>query len=369
MTRADKRDRNEILWRAAEMGDTCLAAEVLRDGVDIDLPNKHGVTSLMKAVAAGNIQMATFLLENGADPNRSRNDGFTPLLLAAFFGHTAIVRILIQHGADTRIATRSGTSAQMWATARTFKEVADYLQKQDKSLHSSKSNRPRKRQDVKASDDRHALLKEVVQSGTEGNSKVVSEVVDQKIAIVASPSKGLLDSVQKLKFSRRTALTCALVFLFMVGVTSARLVLRDKQTAAANTTHHATTEETKSAVNPSSARENISAPSGQREPEREVSNHSRDQSQIKLTSRISSQPRVSAAKPEQLQPAEVPIVSTETKDQPMPAVVTPEVAPPSTSAVAKKPTVNRSNTPAPLSNQLISPSKSSTKSGKVIAWP
>lgn len=370
MTRPEKRDRTQILWRAAEMGDMSLCTEMLREGVDIDFPNKHGVTSLMRAVAAGNLQMTTFLLENGADPNRSRNDGFTPLLLAAFFGQTAIVKTLIQHGADTRIATRSGTSAQMWAAARTFKEVANYLQNQDKSVHSSKSNGQRKLQDVKAKIDHHSLLKEVVQAGTNDWSKDVSNVVDQPMAVATSASNGFLDGVRKLKFSRRIALSCAVVFLFLVGVTSARLGLRDKQPAAtAGTTHRATTEETKSVVNPSPARDDISAPTAQRESEREVNNHSRDQSQIKLTARISNQPRVSTGRLAPVQQAEVPIVSTETNEQQMPAVVTPEVAPPSISAAPKKPSANRSNVPAPLSNQLISPSKSSTKSGKVIAWP
>src|ERR1044072_5970788 len=71
--------------------------------------------------------MVRVLLEHGADANIKRNDKFTALALAAFFGHTEVVRVLMEHGADSRASTRGGTSPQMWATARTFNEVANQL--------------------------------------------------------------------------------------------------------------------------------------------------------------------------------------------------------------------------------------------------
>jgi hypothetical protein len=102
---------------------------VLSRGVDVDARNEHGMTALMRAARCGHAAAVRVLLEHGADPNVTRNDRFTALALAAFFGHTETVRILIEHGAKTEVVTRSGTSPCMWATARTFSEVARSLER------------------------------------------------------------------------------------------------------------------------------------------------------------------------------------------------------------------------------------------------
>src|ERR1043165_1876989 len=116
------------LWRAAENGDVDELAELLPRVRDIDACNEHGVTALMRAAQDGHAKMVRALLEHGADANIKRNDKFTALALAAFFGHTEVVRTLMEHGADLQASTRSGTSPQMWATARTFNEVVDQLE-------------------------------------------------------------------------------------------------------------------------------------------------------------------------------------------------------------------------------------------------
>src|ERR1043166_2402065 len=112
------------LWRVAESGDVSELTAVTSRGVDVDARNEHGMTALMRAARCGHAAAVRALLEHGADPNVARNDKFTALALAAFFGHTETVRILIEHGAKTEIVTRSGTSPRMWATARTFSDVA-----------------------------------------------------------------------------------------------------------------------------------------------------------------------------------------------------------------------------------------------------
>jgi hypothetical protein len=117
------------LWRVAETGDVRELASVLPRVRDINAQNEHGVTALMRAAQFGHVKMVRALLEHGADANLKRNDKFTALALAAFFGHTEIVRALMEHGADLQASTRNGTSPQMWATARTFNEVADQLEK------------------------------------------------------------------------------------------------------------------------------------------------------------------------------------------------------------------------------------------------
>lgn len=117
------------LWRIAENGNVNELASVLPRVRDINARNEHGVTALMRAAQYGHAKMVRALLEHGADANIKRNDKFTALALAAFFGHTEIVRALMEHGADSQAATRNDTSPHMWATARTFNEVVDQLER------------------------------------------------------------------------------------------------------------------------------------------------------------------------------------------------------------------------------------------------
>lgn len=117
----------EELWRESETGDVGKLDAILLRGADVNAPNKHGMTALMRAAYHGHEGMVRALLKHGADPNLSRNDKFTALALAAFFGHKGTVRILIEHGAKTEVITRCGASAQTWAIARTFAEVARCL--------------------------------------------------------------------------------------------------------------------------------------------------------------------------------------------------------------------------------------------------
>ena len=116
------------LWRLAECGDVREVEELLPQA-DINARNEHGMTALMRAAYHGRVEIVRVLLEHGADPNVARNDDFTALSLAAFFGHSEIVEMLVAHGARTDVATRRGTSPQMWAKARSFGDVAQCLQK------------------------------------------------------------------------------------------------------------------------------------------------------------------------------------------------------------------------------------------------
>src|SRR5215813_11496325 len=123
-----KDDSPQTLWSLAETDNVHQLESVLSNCLDINAKNAHGTTPLMLAAAKGRLRMVRALLEHGADPNSSRNDKFTPLLLAAFFGHEETVKILAEHGAQIDAATRFGTSAWMWATSRTFEDVAHYLE-------------------------------------------------------------------------------------------------------------------------------------------------------------------------------------------------------------------------------------------------
>lgn len=128
----------DMLMRIAETNDVEQLDSVLAVGVDVDATNEFGTTALMRACASGRLLMAQALLRHGADPNRARNDTFTALALAAFFGYEEIVKLLIEHGAQKHASTRFDTSPRMWATARAFWDVAQYLS-QTQERQSTKS--------------------------------------------------------------------------------------------------------------------------------------------------------------------------------------------------------------------------------------
>src|SRR3989442_2043470 len=123
------------LWRLAETEDTEQLERILERGADINASNGEGVTALMRAAYTGRVKMVRALIDQGAELNATRADGFTPLVLAAFFGHVDVVRVLVEHGADLSTSTRFATSAQMWARARCFHEVAQYLEQARSSKH------------------------------------------------------------------------------------------------------------------------------------------------------------------------------------------------------------------------------------------
>lgn len=135
-SRAINRDNASTLelWQIAETGDVSKLAAVLQRGANINACNSNGVTALMKAAAAGHTEMVRELLEHGAALEARREDGFTPLLLATFFGHLDTVHTLVDYGADLHTTTRCGNSAEEWARARAFDDIALYL-------HDARSNR------------------------------------------------------------------------------------------------------------------------------------------------------------------------------------------------------------------------------------
>ena len=53
---------------AAMIGDAVSARRVISFGVDVNAPDREGLTPLLRAVVAGHAEVAALLLEHGADP-------------------------------------------------------------------------------------------------------------------------------------------------------------------------------------------------------------------------------------------------------------------------------------------------------------
>ena len=120
-------ERIELLMQAIQAGDVSTVERVLDGDVDVNAATPHGTTPLMSAAEYGRLEIARSLLKRGAAIDAARSDGFTALALAVFFGRDDIVRELLASGADVNAQSRSGTSLEMWAIARGFVELADFL--------------------------------------------------------------------------------------------------------------------------------------------------------------------------------------------------------------------------------------------------
>jgi hypothetical protein len=374
------------LWRVAENGDVNELASVLRRVRDINARNEHGVTALMRAAQYGHVKMVRALLEHGADTNIKRNDKFTALALAAFFGHTEIVRALMEHGADSQASTRYDTSPHMWATARTFNEVVDQLEKP--------APPPRATQEPVAKPVSTSIRAvpipapiTAVPTPTPVSSNPVTHAV-VKTAVVRTlkdPPEiwDLVHEAPRGGFNARSAFLTRLkairtglafrmaaVVVLIVACAVGVMVLRGVQArndgnlathakASSTTTinaeragssHQSTSSsEVQAPVDSAVAAPSFVAPEVSNANVSEISGVSRkpgSRSSRRVSHRVEQTPMPPVAASAVAQPVATPTVKTNS----------PEAQP--------KPKVS-----SPLSTQMISPAKTATPKGKVIQWP
>jgi len=119
----------DLLADAVDRGDLSRVTALLASGADPNEQTRFGLTVLMRSIINGHVNVAELLLEHGADVNARQDHGFTPLLFAAFFGQYDLVCLLLQRGADVKAQSRFETSAEMWASARGFTELAALLRR------------------------------------------------------------------------------------------------------------------------------------------------------------------------------------------------------------------------------------------------
>lgn len=103
-TLAAHKPRLAAFHDAVLAGQVPRAAEMLKQ-VDVDEPDEHGRTALMKACATGNVRAAMFLIAMGAQVNQADRDGRTPIMHAAETNQLAVLDVLFGEGtAPTEIA-------------------------------------------------------------------------------------------------------------------------------------------------------------------------------------------------------------------------------------------------------------------------
>ena len=111
-------DGATALHWAAHRNDLEVAQLLVGAGANVSAANDYGVTPLSLACTNRSTAMIDKLLEAGADPNSTQWTGETVLMTCAGTGNVTAVKSLLAHGADPNAReTRWEQTALMWALA------------------------------------------------------------------------------------------------------------------------------------------------------------------------------------------------------------------------------------------------------------
>ena len=92
----------KALSESPNAADVAEIRRLIKDGADVNVRNKFGVTPLIMASLLGHTDVVKLLLAAGADVNAKANKGgedYTALRIAKMRGHTQIIKLLTEHGA------------------------------------------------------------------------------------------------------------------------------------------------------------------------------------------------------------------------------------------------------------------------------
>jgi ankyrin repeat protein len=116
-----------IQWAAYE-NDLAMADMLIGAGANVKTPNSDGATPLSLASINGNAAMIGKLIKAGSDPNEKGPHGETALMYASRNGNVDAIKALLDSKAavDTKETVR-GTTALMWAVEQSHPEAAKVL--------------------------------------------------------------------------------------------------------------------------------------------------------------------------------------------------------------------------------------------------
>ena len=101
-------EKNAILFKASETGDTALIYRSIEQGANVLSANTNGETALHSAAAHNQLEAAKILIEKGADVNSKTISGWTPLHSAARFGSVDVIRVLTRAGSSVNTRNSDG---------------------------------------------------------------------------------------------------------------------------------------------------------------------------------------------------------------------------------------------------------------------
>jgi len=111
----DKDSENDCFFKAVKSEKIDEVADFPQNGVDVNVRDVAGCTSLIWAVEYGSSKLVQLLLDNGADVNVKDMVGLTPLMLASNEGREQVVELLLSSGAEPRMGDLFGKTAVEYA--------------------------------------------------------------------------------------------------------------------------------------------------------------------------------------------------------------------------------------------------------------
>ncbi|MCJ1463945.1 hypothetical protein MMC07_002555 [Pseudocyphellaria aurata] len=164
---------NTKFRKAVQSGDETKVRELLKDGVDINMRDEHGMTPLHHAVCSNSVEdrrvsMARLLLDNGAEINSKDAGGITELHLAARSGDEKVVELLLMHEAKIEAKDNNGFTALHWAVRDRQRTMVQLL------LHHGAKIKE------KTNEDERTALHQAARSGDE---KVMKLLLNHEVKI------------------------------------------------------------------------------------------------------------------------------------------------------------------------------------------
>jgi ankyrin repeat protein len=121
-------DGTTALHWAVRQDDRDLVDRLIKAGANAKAANRYGVTPLYLACVNGSAPVIAKLLDAGADANSATTEGETALMTVARTGNVEAAKILIAHGADVNSKEQwRQQTPLMWAAAECHPEVEQEL--------------------------------------------------------------------------------------------------------------------------------------------------------------------------------------------------------------------------------------------------
>jgi uncharacterized protein len=121
-------DGTTALDWAVRQDDGELVDRLIKAGANVKAANRYGVTPLYLACVNGSSPVIAKLLDAGADANGATTEGETPLMTVAHTGNVEAAKILLAHGADVNAKEQwRQQTPLMWAVAESHPEMVQEL--------------------------------------------------------------------------------------------------------------------------------------------------------------------------------------------------------------------------------------------------
>ena len=129
LLKAGAQDRRIPLMAAIHDGDVNKVKALLKEGVDIEAKDGHGMSPLLLATEKNNIEMMDLLLEAGANTDAQNNQGRTALIYAVESGNVEVVKALLEAGAGADVPDHKGNTPLMHASCLGHLDTVETLLK------------------------------------------------------------------------------------------------------------------------------------------------------------------------------------------------------------------------------------------------